>query len=179
MIGWTEPCSSLQSTWDFFSKIYIQTAMAGLLKLKIPTKAKFRFSWSNLHLQFDFALSFVKFFDPWLETCHTIMIRAHTHPLTCYTSELEDSKAFPSSYKIKLQVLSWLSLQGYHQGYGLYKKRNKRCIPKEGMPHAQKACQKKVQMKEKRCIPKESMPHAVAAPSKLNRLKCTNHHLNT
>ena len=34
-------------------------------------------------------------------------------------------------------------------------KRNKRCIPKEGMPHAHKACQKK----EKRCIPKEGMPH--------------------
>ena len=24
-----------------------------------------------------------------------------------------------------------------------YAKRNKRCIPKEGMPHAQRACQKK------------------------------------
>ena len=36
-----------------------------------------------------------------------------------------------------------------------YTKRNKRYIPKEGMPHAHKACQKK----EKRCIPKEGMPH--------------------
>ena len=37
------------------------------------------------------------------------------------------------------------------------KKREKRCIPKEGIPHA-KACQK--EKKEKRCIPKEGMPHA-------------------
>ena len=37
-----------------------------------------------------------------------------------------------------------------------YTKRNKRCIPKEGMPHAHKACQKR--KKEKRCIPKEGMP---------------------
>ena len=34
-------------------------------------------------------------------------------------------------------------------------KRNKRYIPKEGMPRAHKAYQKK----EKRCIPKEGMPH--------------------
>ena len=33
---------------------------------------------------------------------------------------------------------------------------NKICIPKEGMPHAHKACQKK---EKKRCIPKEGMPH--------------------
>ena len=39
-----------------------------------------------------------------------------------------------------------------------YTKRNKRCIPKEGMPHAHKACQKKE--REKRCIPKEGVPHA-------------------
>ena len=37
-----------------------------------------------------------------------------------------------------------------------YAKRNKRCMPKEGMPHAHKACQKK---REERCIPKEGMPH--------------------
>ena len=46
-----------------------------------------------------------------------------------------------------------------------YAKRNKRCIPKEGMPHAQKACQKKWK-KEKRCIPKEGMPHAHKACQK-------------
>ena len=40
------------------------------------------------------------------------------------------------------------------------KKRNKRCIPKEGMSHAS-ACQK-----IKRCIPKEGMPHAHKAYQK-------------
>ena len=30
------------------------------------------------------------------------------------------------------------------------RRRNKRCIPKEGMPHAQKACQKKVEKKERK-----------------------------
>ena len=34
------------------------------------------------------------------------------------------------------------SLSKICQGYGLCKKKNKRCIPKEGMPHAS-ACQKK------------------------------------
>ena len=42
-----------------------------------------------------------------------------------------------------------------------YTKRNKRCIPKEGMPHAHKVCQKKEE--EKRWIPKEGMPHASKA----------------
>ena len=35
-----------------------------------------------------------------------------------------------------------------------YTKRNKRCIPKEGMPHARKACQKKEREKmhtQRRC----------------------------
>jgi len=36
-----------------------------------------------------------------------------------------------------------------------YTKRNKRCIPKEGMPHAPKSM-----LKRRRCIPKEGMPHA-------------------
>ena len=44
------------------------------------------------------------------------------------------------------------------------KKRNKRCIPKEDMPHAWKACQKKE--KKERCIPKEDMPHARKACQK-------------
>ena len=41
----------------------------------------------------------------------------------------------------------------------------KRCIPKEGMPHAS-ACQKKERKGNKRCIPKEGMPHASACRKK-------------
>ena len=36
-----------------------------------------------------------------------------------------------------------------------YAKRNKRCIPKEGMPHAQKTCQKKEKKREKDVYPKK------------------------
>ena len=38
-------------------------------------------------------------------------------------------------------------------------------MPKEGMPHAHKACQKK----EKRCIPKEGMPHTHKVNQKRER----------
>ena len=41
------------------------------------------------------------------------------------------------------------SLIKLDKGYGAMKKRNKKCIPKEGMPHAHKACQKK-EKREKR-----------------------------
>ena len=51
------------------------------------------------------------------------------------------------------------SLSKIHQGYGAMQKENKRCIPKEGMPHAS-ACQKKEKKENKKCIPKEGMPHA-------------------
>ena len=66
-----------------------KSSIACLLKLmKIPTKAKVRFSCSNLHMQFDFALSFVKILWPLLETCHTLMIKityTSTHMLCFYT----------------------------------------------------------------------------------------------
>ena len=39
------------------------------------------------------------------------------------------------------------SLSKIHQGYGAMQKENKRCIPKEGMPHAS-ACQKKEKIKD-------------------------------
>ena len=46
------------------------------------------------------------------------------------------------------------------------KKRNKGCIPKEGIPHAS-ACQKERRKEEnKRSIPKEGMPHASACQKK-------------
>ena len=39
------------------------------------------------------------------------------------------------------------SLSKTHQGYGAMQKENKRCIPKEGMPHVS-ACQKKERIKD-------------------------------
>ena len=50
-----------------------------------------------------------------------------------------------------------ISLIKLDKGYGaMQKKRNKRCIPKEGMPHAHKACkktEKKEKKKEKKIAP--------------------------
>ena len=54
------------------------------------------------------------------------------------------------------------SLSKIHQRYGAMQKENKRCIPKEGMPHAS-ACQKN---NNKICIPKEGMTHASACQKK-------------
>ena len=69
----------------------------------------------------------------------------HVHvSTTCYASTLEVSK-YPPIHKIKLQVHVWHhSLSKICQGYGVMQKEKekKRCIPKEGMPHAS-ACQKK------------------------------------
>ena len=50
-----------------------------------------------------------------------------------------------------------------------YTKRNKRCIPKEGMPHAHKAWWKKKE--KKRYISKEGMPHAHKPCQKKKREK--------
>ena len=52
--------------------------------------------------------------------------------------------------------------QIYAKDMGAMQKENKRCVPKEGMPHVS-ACKKK---RIKRCIPKEGMPHAQACQKK-------------
>ena len=48
--------------------------------------------------------------------------------------------------------------------WAMQKKQNKRCLPKEGRPHAHGVCQKK--REKKRCIPKEGMPYACKGMSK-------------
>ena len=74
----------------------------------------------------------------------------YTSPLTCYTSTLEDSKHFhPPQNKTPNHSMT-LSLSKVTIKYMGYTKRNKRCIPKEDMPHARKACQtKRKEEKEK------------------------------
>ena len=42
----------------------------------------------------------------------------------------------------------FISLQSYHHDVWAIQKEIKRCIPKEGMPHAHKACQKKRERKD-------------------------------
>jgi len=82
----------------------------------------------------------------------------YTSPLTCYTSTLEDSKHFhPSQNKTPSHTVTHSLSKVNNRDVG-YAKRNKRCIRKEGMPHAHKACQKKeekkiahIQEKERDC----------------------------
>ena len=56
-------------------------------------------------------------------------------------------------HKIKLQVTPWLPLSKVVINDVGYTKRNKRCIPKEGMPHAHKACQRKEKKRRKKDSP--------------------------
>src|SRR6185295_10078812 len=121
-----------------------------------------------------------------------------THMLYFYTWKIASTS--PIHPQIKLQDVPCLSLSKVIIiMYGLYK-RNKRCIPKEGMPHAHKACQKrererekvhtqrryatytqgvtkkkkkekKEREREKRCIPKEGMPHTHKACQKKRKRK--------
>ena len=56
-------------------------------------------------------------------------------------------------HKIKLQVTPWLPLSKVIINDVGYTKRNKRCIPEEGMPHAHKACQRKKRQEKKRDSP--------------------------
>ena len=74
--------------------------MACLLKLQIPTKAKVRFSWSNPHMQFDFALSFVKFFEP-SDLDLTVQIWAYRFALPTL---LKSPRAFAISTRRPSQV---------------------------------------------------------------------------
>ena len=66
-----------------------KSSIACLLKLmKIPTKAKVRFSCSNLHMQFVLCFEFCQILWPLLETCHTLLIKityTSAHMLYFYT----------------------------------------------------------------------------------------------
>ena len=117
--------------------------------MEIPIQSHMLFSLQNLpHIQLAISLSFVKLL--W----HLVRFISYSHDqdhihvsTTCYASTREVSK-YPSIHKIKLQVHVWhLSLKNISKIWGYAKKRIKRCIPKEGMPHAY-ACQKKGKIKD-------------------------------
>ena len=59
------------------------------------------------------------------------------------------------------------SLSEMHQGYGAMQKEIKRCIPKEGMPHAQ-ACQKKDSPLSKKKKKRDGSYKGVHIPSTKN-----------
>ena len=150
---------------------YVMLDIRSISFQKYKNKIKFPVIWNSYpepnelqvwkafsHMQLAFSLSFVKLLWPFERiisyTHDQDHVHVHSHAILLH---LEGSKYIHASIhpQIKLYVVPCLSLS---KGMG-YTKRNKRCIPKEGMPHAHKACQKK----EKKCISKEGMPHASKA----------------
>ena len=88
--------------------------------------------------------------DPLWESLHTPMIKityTTTHMIYFYTWKIASTA--PIHPQIKLHVIPCLSLsKDYHHNVWAIQKEIKRCIPKEGMPHAHKACQKKEKIKD-------------------------------
>ena len=135
----------LASTWNFFYKIIKNCSKAPHLSIKFLSKALCCSKLKTFHtcnLLSHWALS--NYCNPLWDTFHIPMIKiTYTSPLTCYTSTLEDSKHFhPSQNKTPNHSMT-LSLSKVTIKDMGYTKRNKRCIPNEGMPHAHKACKKK------------------------------------
>ena len=122
---------------------------------KFLSKAICCFSLQNLpHMQLVVSLSFVKLLWPLVRFISYSHDQDHVHvSTTCYASTLEVSK-ISSIHKIKLQVHVWHLSKKICQGYGAMRK-IKDAYPK-------KVCHmlRHVKKKDKRCIPKESMPHA-------------------
>ena len=143
MVERMEPSSSLQSTWNFFYKLSKKLQQGSSPINKLPIQGHMLIEIENLpHMQLVFSLSFVKLLWPFERiisyTHDQDHVQVNSHAILLH---LEGSKYIhPSIHpQIKLYVVPCLSLS---KGMG-YTKRNKRCIPKEGMPHAHKACQKK------------------------------------
>ena len=124
--------------------------------MKFLSKAICCFSLQNLpHMQLAISLSFTKLLWPLVRFISYSHDQDHVHVFTtCYDSTLEVSK-ISSIHKIKLPDHVWHhSLSKIYQGYGAMQKENKKCIPKEDMPHAS-ACQKKKKERIKYAYPKK------------------------
>ena len=146
MIGWREPCFSLQRTRDLFSK-----KISNSLSPQINIKSYQSQSLSIMKKPFAACLLF------WALSNSTTHVRnfsysndqdhvhAHSYAILLHWKIASIS----IHHKIKLQVTPWLPLSKVIINDVGYTKRNKRCIPKEGMPHAHKACQRKEKKKKK------------------------------
>ena len=92
-------------------------------------------------MQLVFSLSFVKLLWPFVRITSYAhdqdQVHVHSHAILLH---LEDSKYIHPSTNKTPRCAMFISLQSYHHNVWAIKKR---CIPKEGMPHAHKACQKK------------------------------------
>ena len=78
--------------------------------------------------------SMIHFILPWSRS------RTRFHHMLCFYTRSKQISIHPQN-KNSISMYD-TSLSKIYQGYGAMQKENKRCIPKEGMPHAS-ACQKK------------------------------------
>ena len=138
--------------------------------MTIQSQMSYKFEKPFLHMQFFFSLSFVKLLWPFVRiTSYTHdqdHVHIHSHAILLH---LEDSKYSPHPSTNKTpRCAMFISLQSYHHNVWAIqkeikdaypkkvchmptrhvKKKEKRCIPKEGMPHTHKVCQKKEREKE-------------------------------
>ena len=121
------------------------------------------------HMQLAFSLSFVKLLWPFVRITSYAHdqdhVYVHSHAILLH---LEDSKYIPHSSTNKTPSAMFISLQSYHHNVWAIqkeikdaypkkvchmptrhvKKKEKRCIPKEGVPHTHKVCQKKGRKKK-------------------------------
>ena len=95
-------------------------------------------------MQLAISLSFVKLLWPLVRFISYSHDQDHVHiSTTCYSSTLEVSNtSIHPQNKTPCLRMTPLSLKNASKDMGLCKNKNKRCIPKEGMPHAS-TCQKK------------------------------------
>ena len=84
-------------------------------------------------------LSEIHFILPWSRS------RTRFHHMLCFYTRSKQISIHPQN-KNSMSMYD-TSLSKIYQGYGAMQKENKRCIPKEGMPHAS-ACQKKERIKD-------------------------------
>ena len=90
--------------------------------MKFLSKAICCFHCKTFHIRCE-----IHFILPWSRS------RTRFHHILCFYTRSKQT----SIHKIKLHVHVWHhSLSKIYQGYGAMQKENKRCIPKEGMPHA-------------------------------------------
>ena len=149
----------------FFSKIQKQNKVPRWYAIPIQSHMSYKFEkpFHICNLSSHWALS--NCCDPLRESFHR---HVHSHAILLH---LEDSKyiPYPSTNKTPRCAI-FISLQSYHHNVWaiqkeikdaypkkvchmptrhVKKKREKRCIPKEGMPHTHKVCQKRERERNK------------------------------
>ena len=117
-------------------------------------------------MQLAISLSFVKLLWPLVRFISYSHDQDHVHiSTTCYASTLEESKnSIHPQNKTPCPCMTLLSLKNMLRIWGYAERKIKRCIPKEGMPHAL-ACQKKreeiapIQKKEREMVHTKEFIH--------------------